>query len=198
MKPMKELSVQVRLFNNRLRQRRLELGLTASALAKAAGVSSSRYGELEQLKVSAHTLKDGILGWRKDAIRLSDFHKLPPEELFPSELDKIKAHAVERRVAAEEAFALIVEESGPLLPSDVVSQRELESSVTELLNGLTPRDREVIERRFGIGDRESETHESIAQDFEITRGRIAQIEARALRRLRHAISCSTSPFLRRK
>ena len=55
----------------------------------------------------------------------------------------------------------------------------------EVLNTLTPREEKVLKMRFGIGERRDHTLEEIGQDFDVTRERIRQIEAKALRKLRH-------------
>jgi RNA polymerase primary sigma factor len=54
-----------------------------------------------------------------------------------------------------------------------------------VLATLTPREEKVLRMRFGIGERSDHTLEEVGQDFEVTRERIRQIEAKALRKLRH-------------
>ena len=55
----------------------------------------------------------------------------------------------------------------------------------EVLDGLSDRERSVIERRFGLRDGQARTLEEVGQEFGVTRERIRQIEAKALRKLRH-------------
>ena len=54
-----------------------------------------------------------------------------------------------------------------------------------MLGTLTPREEKVLKMRFGIGERSNHTLEEVGQNFEVTRERIRQIEAKALRKLRH-------------
>jgi len=72
--------------------------------------------------------------------------------------------------------------SGPL---DVVTRADLEGQTKEVLSTLTPREERVLRLRFGIGEKSDHTLEEVGQDFDVTRERIRQIEAKALRKLRH-------------
>jgi len=62
---------------------------------------------------------------------------------------------------------------------------ELIRIVAKVLKTLTPREEKVLRMRFGIGEKSDHTLEEVGQDFEVTRERIRQIEAKALRKLRH-------------
>lgn len=72
--------------------------------------------------------------------------------------------------------------SGPL---DSVIHEDLENQTREVLSSLTPREERVVKLRFGIGEKSDHTLEEVGQDFDVTRERIRQIEAKALRKLRH-------------
>jgi RNA polymerase primary sigma factor len=72
-------------------------------------------------------------------------------------------------------------------PDDAISFRQLQEEMSESLLGLHERERQVIELRFGLEDGTSHTLEEIAQLFNITRERVRQIEAKALRKLRHPL-----------
>jgi RNA polymerase primary sigma factor len=72
-------------------------------------------------------------------------------------------------------------------PADAASHQLLREQMQDILDQLTPREREVLEMRFGLGDGTSHTLEEVGQYFGVTRERIRQIEAKALRKLRHPI-----------
>ena len=69
--------------------------------------------------------------------------------------------------------------------TDEVIQRNLAEQTRRVLSTLTPREEKVLKMRFGIGERSNHTLEEVGQDFDVTRERIRQIEAKALRKLRH-------------
>ncbi|MEE1154857.1 MAG: RNA polymerase sigma factor RpoD [Acutalibacteraceae bacterium] len=70
-------------------------------------------------------------------------------------------------------------------PAEVASLTMLKEQISEVLDTLTPREREVIIQRFGLEDGRSRTLEEVGKSFDVTRERIRQIEAKALRKLRH-------------
>ncbi|HJN78371.1 MAG TPA: RNA polymerase sigma factor RpoD [Myxococcota bacterium] len=70
-------------------------------------------------------------------------------------------------------------------PSDSLINHNLAEQTRKVLATLTPREERVLRMRFGIGERSDHTLEEVGQDFEVTRERIRQIEAKALRKLRH-------------
>jgi RNA polymerase primary sigma factor len=70
-------------------------------------------------------------------------------------------------------------------PVDAVVARNLATTTSRVLSTLTPREEKVLRMRFGIGARSDHTLEEVGQDFDVTRERIRQIEAKALRKLRH-------------
>jgi len=70
-------------------------------------------------------------------------------------------------------------------PSDAVINMNLEEQTRKVLATLTPREEKVLRMRFGIGEKSDHTLEEVGQDFFVTRERIRQIEAKALRKLRH-------------
>jgi len=72
-----------------------------------------------------------------------------------------------------------------LAPADAASQQMLKEQVMDVLNSLTTRERKVLELRFGLEDGRSRTLEEVGREFRVTRERVRQIEAKALRKLRH-------------
>ena len=78
-----------------------------------------------------------------------------------------------------------IEDKGAINPSNAVMLMNLGEQTRKVLATLTPREEKVLRMRFGIGERSDHTLEEVGQDFEVTRERIRQIEAKALRKLRH-------------
>ncbi|HUT55668.1 MAG TPA: RNA polymerase sigma factor RpoD [bacterium] len=70
-------------------------------------------------------------------------------------------------------------------PMDSVVNKSLSDQTKDVLQTLTPREEKVLRMRFGIGEKADHTLEEVGQDFDVTRERIRQIEAKALRKLRH-------------
>ena len=83
-------------------------------------------------------------------------------------------------------FAIRIKKLFPaLLCGDAVISMNLAEQTRKVLATLTPREEKVLRMRFGIGEKSDHTLEEVGQDFEVTRERIRQIEAKALRKLRH-------------
>jgi RNA polymerase primary sigma factor len=78
-----------------------------------------------------------------------------------------------------------IEDRGVVSPSDAVININLKEMTEQVLNTLTPREERVIKMRFGLEDGTEHTLEEVGQNFAVTRERIRQIEAKALRKLRH-------------
>jgi RNA polymerase primary sigma factor len=78
-----------------------------------------------------------------------------------------------------------IEDKNMLSPTDAVINMNLADQTRRVLATLTPREEKVLRMRFGIGESSDHTLEEVGQDFSVTRERIRQIEAKALRKLRH-------------
>lgn len=78
-----------------------------------------------------------------------------------------------------------IEDKSVVNPSDAVVNLNLSESTGKVLSTLTPREEKVLRMRFGIGEKSDHTLEEVGRDFSVTRERIRQIEAKALRKLRH-------------
>ncbi len=78
-----------------------------------------------------------------------------------------------------------IEDRNVISPSDAVINLNLREQTESVLKSLTPREEKVIKMRFGVGDGSEHTLEEVGQSFAVTRERIRQIEAKALRKLRH-------------
>jgi RNA polymerase primary sigma factor len=121
-----------------------------------------------------------------------------PEEIadrmeFP--LDKVRKVlkiakepiSLETPIGEEEDSHLrdFIEDKKILSPSEAVIRLNLSEQTQRVLSTLTPREEKVLRMRFGIGERADHTLEEVGRDFDVTRERIRQIEAKALRKLRH-------------
>jgi RNA polymerase primary sigma factor len=78
-----------------------------------------------------------------------------------------------------------IEDRNALPPVDIASKQLLKEQIEDVLTTLTPREKRVLELRFGLEDGRSRTLEEVGVEFNVTRERIRQIEAKALRKLRH-------------
>jgi RNA polymerase primary sigma factor len=78
-----------------------------------------------------------------------------------------------------------IEDRGVVSPADAVININLKEMTEQVLNMLTPREERIIKMRFGLEDGTEHTLEEVGQKFGVTRERIRQIEAKALRKLRH-------------
>jgi len=78
-----------------------------------------------------------------------------------------------------------IEDKSVISPAEAVINMNLAEQTRKVLKTLTPREEKVLRMRFGIGEKSDHTLEEVGQDFEVTRERIRQIEAKALRKLRH-------------
>jgi RNA polymerase primary sigma factor len=95
--------------------------------------------------------------------------------------------SLETPIGEEEDSSLgdFIEDKSVVSPVEAVINGNLEDQTRRVLKTLTPREEKVLRMRFGIGEKSDHTLEEVGQDFEVTRERIRQIEAKALRKLRH-------------
>jgi RNA polymerase primary sigma factor len=78
-----------------------------------------------------------------------------------------------------------IEDKKAVSPLEAATRYDLQRQISTALGALTPREEKIIRKRFGIGEATDHTLEEVGQDFDVTRERIRQIEAKALRKLRH-------------
>jgi RNA polymerase primary sigma factor len=95
--------------------------------------------------------------------------------------------SLETPIGEEEDSSLgdFIEDKNAVSPSELVINVNLADQTRRVLATLTPREEKVLRMRFGIGESSDHTLEEVGQDFSVTRERIRQIEAKALRKLRH-------------
>jgi RNA polymerase primary sigma factor len=102
-------------------------------------------------------------------------------------INKLIRTSLETPIGEEEDSHLgdFIEDRGVVSPADAVININLKEMTEQVLNTLTPREERVIKMRFGLEDGTEHTLEEVGQNFAVTRERIRQIEAKALRKLRH-------------
>src|SRR3954469_12294366 len=113
--------------------------------------------------------------------------QVPPEKV--REIIKVSQEPVslETPIGEEEDSHLgdFIEDRGALAPAEAASHQLLKEQVEAVLDSLTGRERRVLQLRFGLEDGRARTLEEVGKEFNVTRERIRQIEAKALRKLRH-------------
>ena len=122
---------------------------------------------------------------------------LPPElqhrlEIATQKIDRVLRSAeepvsIDGPVGDEESSSLgeFIEDEEAPSPIEVAARQMLREQVQRALTSLSDREREVLELRFGLKDGKDHTLEEVSRYFDVTRERIRQIEAKALRKLRH-------------
>jgi RNA polymerase primary sigma factor len=105
------------------------------------------------------------------------------------EIIKISRHPVslETPIGEEEDTHLgdFIEDGKIMSPVDIASHELLKDQIDSVLGTLTPREQKVLTLRFGLEDGRHRTLEEVGKEFKVTRERIRQIEAKAVRKLRH-------------
>mgnify|MGYP001119619364 CR=1 FL=1 len=113
--------------------------------------------------------------------------EMPPEKV--REIAKVAQLPIslESPIGEEEDSHLgdFIEDRNALPPPDAASRQLLKEQIDDVLSTLTPREQRVLQLRFGLEDGRSRTLEEVGREFNVTRERIRQIEAKALRKLRH-------------
>jgi len=174
-------------LNARLRDSRIENGWTQNDLSLLTGLSTRYISAVETLRaIPSQEAMD----------ELSSAFDKPKEYLFPQSLmDALREGLFDHRVTElkeAQIIRLVEARRAGLLPSGVPTEVEEindlpipKELIREVIAELTPQEQRVLELRFGLKDGRSCTLEEIGSEMGVTRERIRQIEARALRRLRH-------------
>jgi RNA polymerase primary sigma factor len=112
---------------------------------------------------------------------------LPPEKVREIQKIQLDPVSLETPIGDEEDSTLgeFIADVEALAPADYASQELLREQVDSVLDSLSQREREVLRLRFGLVDGRNRTLEEVGKEFNVTRERIRQIEAKALRKLRH-------------
>jgi RNA polymerase primary sigma factor len=137
------------------------------------------------IRISRRLLQD--LGREPTSEEIAEQMEISPEKV--REIIKVSQEPVslETPIGEEEDSHLgdFIEDHAALAPADAASHQLLKEQVEDVLESLTERERKVLQLRFGLDDGRSRTLEEVGKEFHVTRERIRQIEAKALRKLRH-------------
>ena len=127
------------------------------------------------------------LGREPDPEEIAERMEMPLEKVRKVLKIAKEPISLETPIGEEEDSHLgdFIEDKNAISPVDAVIGGNLEDQTRRVLKTLTPREEKVLRMRFGIGEKSDHTLEEVGQDFEVTRERIRQIEAKALRKLRH-------------
>ena len=141
----------------------------------------------KQVRVSRRLVQE--LGREPTYEEIGEGMGLDPQRV--REIVKVSQEPVslETPIGEEDDFHLgdFVEDEKMIAPDAAAGQQLLKETVNAVLHSLSIRERKVLELRFGLTDGRSRTLEEVGREFEVTRERIRQIEAKALRRLRHPL-----------
>lgn len=174
--------IVAKIKNNRLIRARLALGYaTCADAARNMEVSLTTLCRYENLQENPWSASRG--DWKDVAKKIAAAYAYHPGELWPDTLRKVEARTLTLEVSTTPRAYL------PELPEGRRPIKSLSAQVDESLASLSPRQREVIEARFGIGHGaksgdESSTFEEIGSSLNLSRERVRQLELRALRHLR--------------
>ena len=162
-------------------------------------ITRSIADQARTIRIPVHMIETINKIIRTQRLILSEFgREATPEELAKKlrmPLDKVRKVlkiskepvSLEKQVGDEEDSSLgdFIEDQNALMPLDQAIKSNLSAATTKILSTLTPREERVLRMRFGVGMNTDHTLEEVGLQFSVTRERIRQIEAKALRKLKH-------------
>jgi RNA polymerase primary sigma factor len=162
-------------------------------------ITRSIADQARTIRIPVHMIETINKLMRAQKRLLQDFGREPTPEEIADELelpvDRVRAVlkmaqqpiSLQSPVGDSEdtSFGDFIEDKATESPSDITSFSLLKDKLGDVLASLTERERKVLELRFGLGDGYSRTLEEVGKQFRVTRERIRQIEAKALRKMRH-------------
>ena len=162
-------------------------------------ITRSIADQARTIRIPVHMIETINKIIRTQRLILSEFgREATPEELAKKlrmPLDKVRKVlkiskepvSLEKQVGDEEDSSLgdFIEDQNALMPLDQAIRSNLSAATTKILSTLTPREERVLRMRFGVGMNTDHTLEEVGLQFSVTRERIRQIEAKALRKLKH-------------
>jgi len=181
---MKDYRLEIKIKNNYLYEKMQEYGIsTAAELARVVGLGPSEIGYILNLKVTPYTNKGTV---RSSIQCLCDFFSCNPEDLFPAQhiFDPLTVNqgAIQANIGELMSSNLLESAHNPDLLVEITEQKE---AIEKTLDQLTLREKKVLELRFGLGEEAECTLKEVGIKLGVKAERIRQIEAKALRKLRH-------------
>ena len=188
-----DFDVVIKLRNNHLVAFRESMGWSVAQAAEKMGVSYVTYVEYENLRRSPLSYKYPGK-WKKSALRVAEYFQVSPDEIWPEAIQRVKQRCIQLKLDGPQALALAGVEMKQLpAPDEFVEAAEMKTFVHAALDKLTPRERSILERRFGLTGKGPHTLEELSEADEVTRERIRQLENRAMWKIRHG---TRAPVLR--
>jgi RNA polymerase primary sigma factor len=163
------------------------------------GITRSVADQARTIRIPVHMIETINKLMRTQKRLLQDFGREPSadeiadEMLIPVERVRAVLKMAQQPISLqspvgdgdETSFGDFIEDKATESPSEITSFALLRGKLGDVLSSLTERERKVLELRFGLGDGYSRTLEEVGRQFNVTRERIRQIEAKALRKMRH-------------
>ena len=183
-----EVGVRLIPFNHKMRLARRRLNLTQAALAEQIGVSQSLIGAIERWQLP--TTKRGVERLEHIAcilgIEVNDLFPEPlrnlPQAAFCSIETVIDVVSLDELAASERVQ---IEDTDVLLPDVAVMKDEMTAVIRNTIESLSAKQRRILSLRFGLDNNGPHSLDEVAWLYGVSRERIRQIEAGALRQLRH-------------
>lgn len=193
---IKPFEVTLTVRNNRLKQRRLELNLSARQLAENVGIGYHLYCAYESMRTSPIAVRSG--DWKPTACRIAQFFGLPPEELWPPEVLQVLNPRSTALLSAKQITAFGASQHAQRrlqAPDDLLVARQDQQQLHRALDALPERHRLCLIWRYGLDGSEARTITDVclkdAQHFRraqpVTTERMRQILAEAMRRIQIAL-----------
>jgi len=162
-------------------------------------ITRSIADQARTIRIPVHMIEILNKLWRVEKQLLQEFGREATTEEVADELNMSvsRIHALQKMAQqpislqtpigeeGDVSFGDLIEDKSAENPSEMTSQHLLKEKLTDVLATLTDRERTIVEMRFGLTDGNERTLEEIGQQYKVTRERIRQIEAKALRKLRH-------------
>ncbi len=184
---IRDVAINMRVYNNQLRQRRLKADMNYRQLAEAVGVSNTECCKMERVTYDPirHNSVGSVVGWKTAVTRISKYWAELPEDLFPEVLRT--AESFEAEITTEVSDLALLSEYAQHAslsledPDSPFLRREERGLIDKTLETLHDREAKILRLRF----EEDLTLTEIGRLLGVSGGRVGQLEAKALRKLRH-------------